>query len=32
MSEDYEQTLKIAQKKHDITGIAYDIQKKKCQI
>jgi acyl-CoA synthetase (NDP forming) len=30
MSEDYEQTLKIASKKHDITGIrVYDIREEK---
>jgi hypothetical protein len=30
MSEGYEHTLKIAAKKHDITGIrVYDIRKKK---
>jgi hypothetical protein len=29
MSEDYEQTLKIASKKHDITGIWVDIREEK---
>jgi hypothetical protein len=32
MSEDYEQTLKIASKKHDITGIRVIYVKKRCLI
>ena len=33
MTDEYEHTLKIASKKHDITGIrVYDIREEKCQM
>jgi hypothetical protein len=32
MAEDYEHTLKIAAKKHDITGRVYDVREQKIDI